>query len=133
MNTVSSTLDIPTGRPRDQVLAKLTPKQEAQLKEIENNAIADFKGDLTQLENALGMLRLGHHLGWKTLYLIHSKKTVRKYEDILGIRIRDVFPETGLSSYRSIGFNLPFVFPTFGKSSVERPKFPKRKMPYKGT
>ncbi len=95
MNTVSNILDIPTGRPRDQVLAKLTPKQEAQLKEIENNAIADFKGDLTQLENALGMLRLGHHLGWKTLYLIHSKKTVCKYEDILGIRIRDVFPELG--------------------------------------
>jgi len=50
------------------------------------------------------MLRLGHHFGWKVLYLIHSKQTIRKYEAILGVRVREIFEEDGPSSERSRGF-----------------------------
>ena len=93
-------------KPKSARIANLTLEQEAQLKQIELEAIAEFQGDLTQLEAALGMLRMGHQFGWKVLYLIHSKKTIRTYEEILGRKIRDIFPETGPSSYRSVGFNL---------------------------
>jgi hypothetical protein len=87
-------------------LARLTPAQKAELDRIELEAIAHFEGQLDDLESALGMLRMGHHFGWKVLYIIHSKATIRKYERILDIKIRDVFPETGPSSYRSLGYQI---------------------------
>lgn len=93
----------------------LTPKQLDQIRLIEEDAITEFTGDLTQLEAALGMLRLGHYCGWKVLYLIHSKKTIRNYESILNIKVRDVFDETGPNSYRSIGLNIAERFSNFWK------------------
>ena len=91
---------------KEDKLAKLTDEQRNLLIKVEENAVAGFIGQLNELESALGMLIMGHHIGWKVLYLIHSKKTIRKYEDILGIKIRDVFPEEGPSSYRSNGLVL---------------------------
>lgn len=93
----------PPEKSKTEKLAKLSPEQYAQIKLIEEDAIANFKGDLTRLESALGMLHMGQHFGWKVLYLMHSKRTIRNYEEILGIKIRDIFPETGPSSYRSYG------------------------------
>lgn len=103
------------GRSKDEVTAKLTEEQRNQLIDIELNAIAGFTGQLDELESALGMLLMGHHFGWKVLYLIHSKKTIRKYEDILGIKIRDIFLETGPSSYRSVGLALAMKASNFWK------------------
>ena len=85
-------------------LVKLSASQKTELEKIESQAIARFEGQLNDLESALGMLRLGHHFGWKVLYLIHSKQTIRKYEGILGTRVRDLFKEDGPSSERSRGF-----------------------------
>lgn len=101
--------------PLNQRLKTLTTDQKKELQEIEDNAIINFKGMLDELESALGMLRIGHHVGWKVLYLIHSKKTIRKYEEILNIKIRDVFKETGPSSPRSIGLALADKFSNFWK------------------
>jgi hypothetical protein len=105
----------PKGKPKEQVLAKLSDDQRNQLVDIEGNAIAGFTGQLDELESALGMLLMGHHFGWKVLYLIHSKKTIRKYEDILGIKIREIFLETGPSSYRSVGLTLAMKASNFWK------------------
>jgi hypothetical protein len=105
----------PKGRPKEEVVAKLTDTQRKQLVEIEENAIAGFTGQLDELESALGMLLMGHHFGWKVLYLIHSKKTVRKYEDILGVKIRDIFDESGPSSDRSVGLALAMKASNFWK------------------
>src|SRR5690606_1076859 len=69
--------------PLNKRYAKLTVEQKNQLEEIEERALIHFVGQLDELESAIGMLRLGHHMGWKVLYMIHSKKTVRKYEEIL--------------------------------------------------
>ncbi len=102
-------------KPKEEKIAKLSAAQHLQLQEIEENAIAGFRGDLTLLESALGMLRMGHHLGWKVLYLMHTKRTIRVYEEILGTRIRDIFPETGPSSYRSHGLNFAEKFSNFWK------------------
>lgn len=126
IDKVIDILDMPK-KPKAARLATLTPDQEAQLRKIEGDAIAEFAGDLDVLESALGMLRMGHHFGWRVLYLIHSKQTIRKYEEILNIRIRDIFPETGPSSYRSIGLNLADRFTNFWKVVGGEIKIPRRK------
>lgn len=111
---------------KEEKIAKITADQQQQMREIEEEAIASFRGDLALLEAALGMLRMGHHFGWRVLYLIHSKKTIRNYEEILGHKIRDIFPETGPSSYRSIGLNLAMRFSNFWKVVSGEVKIPKR-------
>lgn len=108
-------LSIPT-KPAEEKLVTLTRQQQEQLIEIERDAIVGNRtGDLVQLEAALGMLRMGHYWGWKVLYIIHSKKTIRTYEEILGVKVRDIFPEEGPSAYRSFGFNLAKRFSNFWK------------------
>jgi hypothetical protein len=118
-------LDIPK-KPKAEKLVRLTAEQEDRLRAIEKEAIAEFEGDLRQLEAALGMLRMGHYVGWKVLYLLHSKRTIRAYEEILKVRIRDVFDEEGPSSYRSIGFNLAKRFSNFWKVAGGDIKIPRR-------
>jgi len=80
---------------KEEKLAQLTSAQRRQLDEIRANAKADFEGDLDELESALGMLDIGHDFGWKVLYIIHSKRTIRKYERILKIKIREIFDKRG--------------------------------------
>ncbi len=126
IDKISGILKMPD-KPEAERIHQLTPAQEAQLRQIEEAAIIKFKGDLNLLESALGMLRMGHHFGWRVLYLIHSKQTIRKYEDILGVRIRDIFEETGPSSYRSIGFNLAERCSNFWKVVGGEIKIPRRK------
>lgn len=80
-----------------------------------DQVLRDFKGDAGDLESAIGMYVLGRHLGWKPLYIIHSKKTVAKYEEILGINVREEFPEEGLAVDRSIGYQVAKGFSNFWK------------------
>lgn len=76
------------------------------LNQIEQLAIAKFVGDIGELESALGMLRVGQQYGWRVMYLIHSKATIRKYEEILGISVKEEFPEEGPSAMRNNGYRL---------------------------
>lgn len=101
--------------PKNERLKALTDAQKEQLQAIEDYAIINFIGSVDELESALGMLRIGHHVGWKVLYLVHSKKTIRKYEEILNIKIRDIFEERGPSADRSIGLALAEKFSNFWK------------------
>jgi len=101
--------------PLDKRLAKLTPEQKEQLQTIEDKAITNFVGMIDELEAALGMLRIGHHFGWKVIYMVHSKNTVRKYEEILDIKVREIFPERGPSAGRSVGLTIADKFSNFWK------------------
>jgi hypothetical protein len=83
-----------------------TPAEAERFVTVVEQAIHNFSGDLSELESAIGMYAIGRHFGWKVLYIIHSKKTIRKYEDILGIAIREEFPELGPDAARSSGFRL---------------------------
>lgn len=67
---------------------------------IISNAFDKFKGQITDFESSVGFFYLGFSVGWKPLYLLHSKRTVRKYEQILGIKVRDIFPEVGKDAMR---------------------------------
>jgi hypothetical protein len=107
-------------------LRKLSDAQKRELDTIEARAILNFKGQFPDLESALGMLRLGHHFGWKVIYLVHSKQTVRKYEGYLGIKVRELFEESGPSSDRSVGFELAKNVSNFWKIVSGAIKLPKR-------
>jgi len=97
-------------------LAKRTIGQAAELETIERNAVANYHGTLDDLEKAIGMLRIGHHVGWKVLVLVHNKRTIKKYEQILNIKIRDFFPEEGPSADRSIGYKVAQKLGNFWKA-----------------
>lgn len=97
-------------------LAPVSQERIEQLHAIERQSIASYTGQFDELEAALGMLHLGDHLGWKPLVLIHNKRTIRKYEEILGINIRELFPEEGPSAHRSIGYTIAKKIGNFWKA-----------------
>ncbi|MHB1668340.1 hypothetical protein [Thiomonas sp.] len=93
----------------------LEAEEAKRLLERIDKAMHDFKGQLDELESAVGMCVLGRHVGWKVLYLVHSKKTVAKYEAILGIKIREEFPEVGPEAERSLAFKAVQAVSNFWK------------------
>lgn len=70
---------------------------------------------IDEVESALGMYLLAHHLGWKVLYLVHSKKTIRKYEEILGIKLSEVFDEFGPDAERTNAYKIIKAVSNFWK------------------
>ncbi len=100
--------ETPTAKP-------LTQDEALRQSELFDKAILNFKGGIDELESALGMYALGRHVGWRVLYIVHSKKTVKKYEDILGISVRDEFPEEGPEARRSMGYTVAKTFSNFWK------------------
>lgn len=106
---------------------EFTAQQLKRLDEIEQLAIAKYMGDLGELESALGMLRLGHQYGWRVMVLIHSKSTIRKYEQILGIDIREEFPERGPAAHRSAGLRVTDAVGNFWKAVSGDIKIPKKR------
>jgi hypothetical protein len=97
-------------------LQDLTQAQRDDLERIEREAILNFVGSIEELERAIGMLRIGHHFGWKVLVLVHSKKTVAKYEEILGIKLREYFAAEGPSAQRSMAFKVASKLSNFWKA-----------------
>ena len=92
---------------------------------------------IDEVESALGMYMMGHHFGWKVLYLVHSKKTIRKYEEILGLKISEVFDEIGPDADRTNAYKIITAASNFWKavSGEEKPVegIDKRAMFRKGT
>jgi len=93
-----------------------TPEREIELLRVEREAIVKFKGFLDDLENALGILRTGDYIGWRVLYMIHNKRTIKKYENILGIQLKEFFPEEGSQTHRSLGYELAMKIGNFWKA-----------------
>ncbi len=81
-----------------------------------DSRIGSFKGQLPVLESAIGALIVGRRFGWRVLYLVHDKKTMRKYEDILGIRFREAIDPTGDKTNRSLAFHLQEKISNFWKA-----------------
>ena len=82
----------------------LPPEEAYALMKKLDEAVREFDGQFDELENALGMMLLGRLVGWKVLALIHNKRSIRKYEEILGIKIREAFPEEGPLTHKSVGY-----------------------------
>ncbi|MDO9314575.1 MAG: hypothetical protein Q7T97_08535 [Burkholderiaceae bacterium] len=94
----------------------LTPDEAKRMSDVVDNAIRNFHGGADELEGAIGMYMIGRHVGWRVLVLIHSKKTIAKYEEILGIKVRDEFPDEGPDVDRSIGYKLAKNLSNFWKA-----------------
>lgn len=75
---------------------------EKQLVQIADDAIKSFHGNTSRLSNAIGYLFLGRKFGWRIMFLMHDRKSVKDYEKILGINSRVFFPEEGPLADKSI-------------------------------
>ena len=87
-----------------QEVARLTPEQLEEVSDITYLAVANFKGQADKLETAIGAFIIGYQVGWRVLFVIHNKRTIRQFEGILGITFRDFFDEEGPASQRSLGY-----------------------------
>lgn len=83
---------------------------------IAQKAMYEYKGSVDELQKAIGMLMTGDLFGWRVLLIIHNKRTIRKYEDILGIQVKEFFPELGPYSHRSVGYELAVKLGNFWKA-----------------
>lgn len=71
------------------------PLSNDELIRLIDEAIAHYKGDVTELENAIGALMLGRKIGWRAAFVLHSPKSIRLYERCLGVKFQDILPEGG--------------------------------------
>ena len=83
------------------------PMTDEQIVALIDQAVGEFRGDLDELESAIGMLMIGRHYGWRVILLIHSPATVRKYLKILGLKnMREALPEVGALAHLSNAWRL---------------------------
>ena len=97
-------------KPKKPVDPKLFPEDCA---ELIARATTNFKGQGPELESAIGMLFMGHIFGWRVLYILHSVKTVEKYEAILDIKVKERFEDKTDHSERSLGFQIAGALSNF--------------------
>ena len=108
-------------------LPATSPQRAAEVIAIADRAMVKFRGQGDELESALGMLLLGRRYGWRVVYLLHSKRTVRKYEGILGISVRKFFNETGPLTDRSVGYRVAEAIGNFWKAVSGELKIERRR------
>ena len=71
---------------------------------------------LPSLEAAIGAYIVGQKIGWKPLLLVHDKKTLAKYEKILGIDFRKELPEVGVWANKSAAWELSQTVSNYWKA-----------------
>jgi hypothetical protein len=103
------------------------PAEAAELVATVNELASSFVGPIDELESAIGMLFLGRLFGWKVLVLVHNKRTIRKYEGILGIDVRKDFPEVGPLGSKSVGLDLAEKAGQFWKAVSGDFRLPERR------
>jgi hypothetical protein len=89
---------------------------EKQIHTIATKTMSSYHGDLPLVEGAIGTLYAGKQFGWKVLYLVHDKKTLKKYEDILEIKFREAFPDLGPRAEHSHAYRLSLKVSNFWKA-----------------
>jgi len=74
------------------------------LVEMIDKAIGRFHGDSRTLSNAIGYLMLGRRFGWRAVFLMYDKKSIKSYEQLLGFDSRELFPEAGDLADKSVAY-----------------------------
>ncbi|MDP3512336.1 MAG: hypothetical protein Q8S20_06275 [Sulfuritalea sp.] len=102
----------------------LTDDEAQRLVKIVEERTTEYVGNFDELEKAIGMLMIGRLVGWKVLALIHNRRTILKYEQILGIKIKDEFDPEGPLTHKSVAYDLVKKLDNFwkavsGEASVE--------------
>jgi len=113
--------------PRKVTITPLSPEEATLLCKRLDEATRKYGGTFEELESALGMMVLGRLFGWKVLVLMHNKRTIRKYEEILGINVREEFPEEGPLTYKSYAFEFIQKAGEFWKGVSGDTKIPDRR------
>lgn len=124
-------------KPKVPITPLATPKQVQERYAVMDAAIRQQRiFQIDELESALGMYMVGFHFGWKVLHLVHSKKTIKKYEDLLGIKITEVFEPVGPDADRTNAHKIITTVSNFWKAVSGEEKLPagidKRGMADKG-
>ena len=83
---------------------------------IIEKAIKNFRGQVPTLESAIGALHVGRKFGWKVLYIVHDLRTLKKYEDILGINFKGTLEEAGPLAHKSQGYQAISKLSNFWKA-----------------
>ena len=63
-----------------------------------------FRGNVNELEQAIGVWIVGRKFGWKVLFLVHDRKTLAKYGKILGIDFRSELQDVGPLAHKSLAW-----------------------------
>ncbi len=79
----------------------MTPLDEKQVVQLIDDAFDRYRGNVNELKGAIGAFMLGRIIGWKPLMLMQDKRSIEKYERIMGVSFRDVCPEVGAKAERS--------------------------------
>ncbi len=103
----------------------VSPDAAQKMVQLPYTAIKDFEGQFDEMESAIGMYFVGQLVGWKVLVLIHNKRTIKKYEQFLGINIREAFEPVGPMADKSLGYEIAQKLNAFwkavsGEVSIER-------------
>ena len=114
-------------RARKVTIPPLSPEAAAALSQRVDEAARNFVGQFEELESAIGMMTIGRLFGWRVLLLIHNKRTIKKYEEILGINIREEFDEEGPLAYKSVGYGFIQRIGEFWKGVSGDIKIPDRR------
>ena len=84
----------------------LSPHNPTQNHPLGDLRVVQYARLAPDLDSALWLLRLGHHVGWKVLYTVYSKHTILHYEEIFGMPIRELYETTDPSAHRSNRYRL---------------------------
>jgi nicotinic acid mononucleotide adenylyltransferase len=82
----------------------------------------EFQAD--EMESAIGLYILGFHYGWKVLQLIHTRRTIAKYQMLMGIDIQKEFDEFGPDAKRTNAYKLIDAASNFWKLVSGAKKLP---------
>ena len=96
-------------------------------KKIIDIAIKNFRGDLTTLESAIGAFLVGLKMGWKVMYLVHDRRTIKKFEEILKVDFREVLPDEGVWAHKSVAWSAMKKITNFWKAVKGEISIPRRK------
>lgn len=72
--------------------------------ELIDKAIDRFAGNSDELASAIGVFMIARKIGWKPTYLLHSTKTMKKYEKYLGINLRETMQDVGPKARKSVAW-----------------------------
>lgn len=81
-----------------------------------DKAMEGFRGQAQTLESAIGAYVVGRRFGWKVLYLIHDKRTLKKFEAVLGLSFRNELQDYGDLAEKSVAFGLVQSVSNFWKA-----------------
>ncbi|MBX3616618.1 hypothetical protein [Nitrosomonas sp.] len=63
-----------------------------------------YRGDVMNLEHAIGCFYIGRQLGWKIILLMHDRKSIKKYEQLLDLDFRVHMPDIGVLAHKSLAW-----------------------------